>query len=87
MLGNDKFVVDEVLKSIQMVMKDEIEFEILEFYRSRIFEKVENLMKFLKKFKIFENFRDLERKKEEKKRGKSPALRVIRAETRLTVYR
>ncbi len=39
-----------------MVVKDENDFEISEFYRSRTFGKVEKLMKFLlffKKIKIF----------------------------------
>ena len=71
-----------------MVMKDEIDFEISEFYRSRTFGKVENMMNILKFFKIFENIKI--RNKKIRKKGKmrgAPALRVIRAETRLTVYR
>ena len=41
-------------------------------------------------FGNFQNYRKISRlrkKREEKKRGRAPALRVIRAETRLTVYR
>ena len=67
-----------------MVVKYVNDFEIPEFYRSRTFAKVKKLMKFLKNFKILEIFR---KKREEKKRVRAPALRVTRAETRLTVYR
>ena len=45
-LGNDIIVVKKVLKFILMVVKDENDFEISEFYRSRTFGKVENLMIF-----------------------------------------
>ena len=41
-----------------MVVKDENDFEISEFYKLWIFEKVENFIYILKNFKIFENFRD-----------------------------
>ena len=70
-----------------MVVKDENDFEISEFYRLWILEKVENLMKFLIFFQIFRKFSRLKRKDKRRKRGRAPALRVIRAETRLTVYR
>ena len=56
-------------------------------------------MKFFKKLKfqwffVFQNFRKnqdwegkYKRQEEKKERGSAPALRVLRAETRLTVYR
>ncbi len=70
-----------------MVVKDENDFEISEFYRSRIFEKVENLMNILKISKKNRKVSRLGKEREEKKRRRALALRVIRAETRLTVYR
>ena len=44
-------------------------------------------MIFFEKFQSFRKFSRLKRKREGEKRGRAPALRVIRAETRLTVYR
>ena len=73
-----------------MVVKDKIDFEISEFYRSRTFEKVEILMIFSKNHffrKLSRLRRESEKKRRKEERGGSPALRVIRAETRLTVYR
>ena len=40
-LGNDEFVLEHILKFIEMVLKDENDIEISKFYPSRIFEKVE----------------------------------------------
>ena len=40
-LGNSIIVVKHILKFIEMVLTDENEFEISEFYPSRIFVKVE----------------------------------------------
>ena len=67
-------------------MKDEIDFEITEFYRLYIFEKVEILMFFFENFQNFPKNQDL-KQKEKKEKMRAPALRVIRAETWLTVYR
>ena len=50
-----------------MVVKYENDFKISEFY-SRIFEKVQNLMKFLKNFKIVEKFEITKEKRREEKR-------------------
>ena len=41
-LGNDIIVLEQILKFIEMVVKDENDFEISEFYRSRTFAKVKN---------------------------------------------
>ena len=68
-----------------MVVNDEIDFEISEFYRLWMFEKVENLMTFSKNVKIEEEIR--REKKKRRDGGRTLALRVIRAETRLTVHR
>ena len=70
MLGNDIIVVDEVLKFIQMVVKYENDFEISEFYRLWIFEKVENFMEFLKIFKKIDFFEvEKEERRDEKREG------------------
>ena len=39
-LGNPKIVVEDILKFIEMVLKCKNDFEISEFYRSQIFQKV-----------------------------------------------
>ena len=74
-----------------MGVKHENGFEISEFYRSRFSEKVANFI-IIKKSK--QNIRQIprfkgkqEEKIEERRKERAPALRVTRAETRLTVYR
>ena len=42
-LVNDIIVVEHILKFIEMILKFENDFEIPEFYPSRIFVKVEKL--------------------------------------------
>ena len=74
---NDIIVVEHVLKFIETVLNCGNDLEIPEFYPSRTFEKVEKMMRFFWKIP---NFR-------ENDSGRAPALRVTRAETRLTVYR
>ena len=69
-------VLKHILKFIEMVLKDENDFEISEFYQPRTFEKVENDA-ILRKF---QNFWEIIA-------GGAPALRVSRAVTRLTVHR
>jgi hypothetical protein len=41
MVGNSIIVLKHILKFIEMVLKDENNFEISEFYPSRTFVKVE----------------------------------------------
>ena len=54
---NDEFVLEHILKFIEMVLKDENDFEISEFYPSRTFPKIQkNDEIFLK----FSNFRENE---------------------------
>ena len=38
-LGNSRIVLKHILKFIEMILKDENDFEISEFYRSRTFQK------------------------------------------------
>ena len=42
-LVNSRIVVEHILKFIEMVLKSETDFEISQFYPSRIFVKVEKL--------------------------------------------
>ena len=48
-------VLKHILKFIEMVLKDENNFEISEFYQPRTFAKVENYNIFLKILKFLEN--------------------------------
>ena len=77
-LGNDIIVLEHILKFIEMDLNAGNDFEISEFYWVYFFLKVENgenFLKFSKKWKM------------KAVGGGAPALRVPRAETRLTVYR
>ena len=68
-------VVEHILKFIERVLKFENDFKISELYRSRTFQKSWKMRWFLK----FSNFLENET-------GRTPALRVPRAVTRLTVH-
>ena len=50
-----ELVLEQVFKFIEMVLKDENDFEISEFYRSRTFQKIEKWCDFLKISKFLEN--------------------------------
>ena len=50
-LGNDEFVLEHILKFIEMVLKDENDFKISEFYPSRTFGR--KMMRFFLKISNF----------------------------------
>ena len=50
--GNDITVLEHMLQFIEMVLKDENDFEISEFYPSRTFPKSQKMMRFFENLKF-----------------------------------
>ena len=51
-LGNSRIVLEQILKFIEMVLKDENDFEISEFYIVQTFLKSRKMVRFFENFKF-----------------------------------